>query len=239
MLVASGATALVQVAFIASTPRVPPGQDPFNLGLVIIRFVRDVVGRGAFGTTRLPLNWLVVVGIVATVALAAVLWIAARRTPGDARSRARAAAWRSIVAVAALVGTAIVLFVAMAFLQHKYNARYGHVPSVLVCVALVLGSALLRDAGPIGARGVGRLLGWAARLALPAAALLLVLGFARTFRLETKASIGPDYAVEFRTAASACEDAGVRSIRLRISPAGAADWRVEIPCDRVAAPASP
>lgn len=234
-------TAAAQIAVILITPRVPPGSEPFNPGLVLSQFLRDVLGFGAFGHTRLPLNRLIQIGIVAVVAVAAVLAIDARRAPDGTPSAdhtppdARAAALRSMVVVVALIGTGIVLFVAIVFLQHKYNARYGYIPSALLCVALVFGSALVGRANPVGG-GARRFLGWATRLALPAAVVLLTFGFARTFRLETKASGGPDYADAFRDAATACDGQASRSILVPISPISRTNWAVEIPCSRVAAP---
>jgi hypothetical protein len=226
-------TALVQIAVVLTTPRVPPGRAPFDVGVVISHYVRDVLALGAFGPMRIPLNWLVPVGVVGAVVVAVVLAIDARRAPDDSRSESGAAGWRSLIVIAALVGTGIALFAAMLFLQQKYNARYAYVPSALLCVALAFGSALVRGTRP-GRRGGDRtFLGWVARLILPAAVLLLAVGFARTFRFETKASDGPDYTAAYRAASTACLGRAATSIRVPISPAGGYPWAVEIPCSRV------
>ena len=233
-LAITSVTALVQMAVVLTTPRVPPGRASFDLGVVILHFVRDVLVLGAFGPMRLPLSWLVPIGVVGVVAVAAILAIDARGAPAD--TEPRAFAWRSLVVIAALVGTGIALFAAMLFLQQKYNARYAYVPSALLCVGLVFGSALVGSAGRAAQAGGDRartILGGAARLILPAAVLLLAIGFARTFRLEAKASDGPDYTAAYRSLASACEGGATTSIRVPISPAGGYPWTVEIPCSRV------
>ncbi len=236
LLAVVGLTALVQVTIILTTPREAPGSSPFDPGVVIGRFISDVLGLGAFGPARLPFNWLVPLAIAATVAIAALVAVVARRSAGDREPDERLSAARTILVVAALVGIGTALFVATVFLQHTVRARYGYLPSALMCIALVFGSALLGRLQPVGDDPARGLLRWAVRLMLPAAALLLVLGFARTFRLETRASAGPDIPAAFRAASPTC-GAGAESIRLRISPIDAVDvWTIDIPCSRVVAP---
>lgn len=235
ILVVTILTSLVQVAIILTTPRVAPGSSPFDPGVVIAKFVTEVLGLGAFGPTRLPINWLVPLGIAGIVAIAAFLAVTAQRGAGDPEPAAQVSAVRTILVVAALVGTGIALFVAMAFLQHTVNARYGYIPAALMCVALVFGAALLGRVDHVGEDAARGILRGAARLMLPAAVLLLVLGFARTFSLETRSSEGPDYPAAYRVAAPTC-DTGVPSIRVRISPLAAGDvWTIDIPCSRVGA----
>ena len=123
------------------------------------------------------------------------------------------------------------------YLQHAYNPRYTYMASALLVCALVFGAALLgRGAGSRPATGLGmeRLTWWAARLALPIAALVLAVGFARSFRIESRSSNGPDVPAEYVVAAPSCT-AGAASIRLPISPINADAWAIEIPCDRVVA----
>lgn len=230
-------TALAQLAVNLTTPRLPPGTQPLDPGRIIGYVVHDVLGHGVFGPTRLPLNQLVLAGIVGSVAVAALVAFTVRRAPDDPQPDARVSALRAILVIASLPGAGIALFITMLLLQHKFNARYVYVPSALLCIALIFGAALVGGARSVNEGGARRLLDWAVALMLPAAALVLILGFARTFRLETKASDGPDYSAAFGSAASACRDGAVGSIRVPISPVSSTAWAVEIPCRRITVPA--
>jgi peptidoglycan/LPS O-acetylase OafA/YrhL len=123
------------------------------------------------------------------------------------------------------------------YLQHAYDPRYAYMASALVVCPLVFGAALLGRGArsqPATGRGIDRLTWWAARLALPVAAFVLAVGFARSFWIETRSSNGPDVPAEYVVAAPSCA-AGATSIRLAISPINADAWAIEIPCDRVVA----
>jgi hypothetical protein len=234
----AGVTTLVQLAVNVTTPRMPPGIANLDAAHVIRYVLRDVLGHGVFGPTRLlPLNQLVLGAIVGSVVVAALLAITGQRAPDDRQPDVRVSAYRAILVIASLTGAGIALFVAMLFLQHKFNARYVYVPSALLCIALVFGAALVGRARPVTVGGGRKVLGWAAVLVLPAAALVLVLGFARTFRLETKASNGPDYSAAIGSAAYLCRDGAASSIRVPISPIGSPVWVLEIPCSRITVPA--
>ena len=230
--------ALVQLAVNLTTPRVPPGTEHMDLGRAI-RFVNvDVLDRGVFGTTRLPLNQLVLAGIVVSVVVAALLAITRRGTPDDPQLDSRWAALRAILVIAALTGAGIALFIAMLFLQHRFNVRYAYVPSALLCIGLVFGAALVGRARPVNAAGARGVLGWAAALMLPAAVLVLGLGFARTLGIERRRRLaGPITRRPRLRGHHLCRDPAVRSVRLPISPIGSPVWVLEIPCNRITVPA--
>ena len=235
VLVVTAIGSLIQLVGIATTPREAPGREPFIFSLVVARYVRDVLAAGAFGPLRLPINWLVPLGIIATAAVAALVLL--RPFNGDealaGQPRPR---WLVLPIVGTLVGSGFLLFVAISVLQHKDNQRYSYIPAVLMCVALVVGAAMLRDAWAASSKGAAAaILKQIARLALPVAALVLMAGWSRTFRIETKASDGPDYIQAYRAAAMSCGGNPGGRIRVPISPVGAASWAVEIPCDRVQA----
>jgi hypothetical protein len=234
VLLATSVSTLIQMIVIVSTPRQPPGQEPFIPSLVAVRYMRDVLGLGAFGPTRLPISWLVPAGVVLVAAIAVGLVIVGRQGPATVRQvLVREAPAHALFVMAALSVCGFVMFVAMNYLQHKYNLRYSYIPAVLVCAGLVLGAALIRDVRPPGDGRLPTILAWAARLALPVSILVLAYGFSRTFRMETKASDGPDYVAAYRSASAACTTDAGGTIRVPISPIGAYDWVVEIPCSRV------
>src|SRR5439155_715847 len=74
----------------------------------------------------------------------------------------------------------------------------------------------------------------AAAALVPALAVFLAIGFARSFRLEARASSGPDVSQELATAEAACTPAS-RSVTITISPHPATNlWEVRVPCERLA-----
>jgi predicted proteasome-type protease len=61
----------------------------------------------------------------------------------------------------------------------------------------------------------------------------LVVGFGLSFRLEARASAGPDVVAAYREAREACAP-GVGALRLVTAPDPASGrWSVTIPCSRV------
>ena len=224
-------------AFVALTsPRIPPGQLPFDLGQASQVFIQFVVRDGPFGMIRVPPGWLVTAGVAAVCAIAIARYLIGRaRADDDGDPNAEVLSAFLVTIGIAAVGSAT--FFVTIYLQRAYNPRYTYMASALLVCALVFGAALLgRGAGarPASARGFGLLLWWAARLALPIAVVVLAVGFARSFRIETRSSNGPDVPAEYVIAAPSCS-AGAASIRLPISPINADAWAIEIPCDRVVA----
>ena len=67
-------------------------------------------------------------------------------------------------------------------------------------------------------------------------ALLVAVGFAQDFRLQTSASRGPDYPTAFRGAATACGQAADNA-RVLLSPLPygqvTTEWHLLIPCERI------
>jgi hypothetical protein len=214
--------ALAQIATELGTARQASGAVPLGLADVAAALGDHVVGTGYFGTLRTPPGWTVPAGIV----LVTVLIVAA--------SRGR---WRSVLpgiaVVATLVALGVGILAASVVLNRAANPRYGYVPAAISIAALAVGSGLaarsLATSEAVGAVGP-RL----ARLVVPAIALLLAVGFVRSFRLEARASSGPDVAQELRAAAVACV-AGVDGVTVPISPRPASsDWTLSVPCARLA-----
>jgi MFS family permease len=228
-------TTVVQMAVIVTTPRQPPGREAFDLAVSVGRYVRDVLGIGAFGQIRLPPSWLVAVAVLAVGGLAVALLLLANRRR---ESLTRSPAWSALVVLGALIGGSFVLFIAIQLVQHKYDRRYGYIPSTLLCVGLMLGAAFVQrvvaDRNGDQQRERTGLGHWAGRLIVPAAAILLAAGFARSYRIEARASEGPDYPASFRAAAAAC-GAGPASgeLHVPVAPIEAGFWEVRIPCGRV------
>lgn len=231
----TAAAALIQVVVIVLTPRRAPGQAPLGAEQAVATFAREIVARGPFGPTDWGLGALAALGIVVVGLVSLLLAVRAGRAgagePGSARpDEARTA----LLVIAILVGTAALTYLTAIVLQRTFNPRYGYVPSVLLCLALVVGAALVRrlpvDATERGGRAVRALARWA----LPAVLVLLAVGFGRSFRLESRPSAGPDYVAGYQAAVAAC-DAAAESITIRIPPIGDDVWTIEIPCDRVPA----
>jgi hypothetical protein len=227
--------AAIQAYFGLTSRRISSGQPPFDVGQAIRVFVQYVIENGSFGHIRTPPGWVVATGIVTVCGVAVVRYLLARARVEYALERAdlRKALFVTIGIVA--VGSAT--FFVTIYLQRAYNARYTYMASALLVCALVFGAALLgRGAStrPATGHGLDRWTWWAARLALPIAAFVLAVGFARSFRLETRSSDGPDFFVEYAGTAPNCSS-GATSIRVPISPIGADNWTIEIPCDRVVA----
>lgn len=235
LIVAAGAlAAAVQVIAGLTNTRTPPGQQPFDPAGALRFFARDVIDQGPFGAMRTPPGWAVAVGVAVVGAIALARILLERRPASEPSGRTAVAsdAAKAVLVSLGLVGTGVATFAATVVLQRAFNPRYTYVAAVLLCCALVFSAALVGRglANRLGA--VEQSIRWAARLALPIAAILLVVGFGRSFFLEARASNGPDVVAEYRAAATGCS-VGAASIRLPVSPVGGDAWAVEIPCDRV------
>jgi hypothetical protein len=250
LILGAGAfAALVQVVVGLTSPRTPPGQLPVDPGEAIGLFTAQVIDHGPFGFIRTPPGWAVLAGIVVINVIAVARIIRERRagaaTPPGAPEqphagretppgRATSGPVMAVLVTLGLVGTGIAAFAVALVLQRVFNPRYTYVPVALSCCALSFAAALVGRGLEDAPRRIHRSIRWAARLALPAAALLLVTGFTRSFLVETRASNGPDVVAEYHAAEPACES-GAASIRLQVSPLSQFDWAVVIPCDRVRA----
>jgi hypothetical protein len=254
IVVAGGFAAVVQVVVGLTSPRTPPGHFPIDPGDAVGLFNDQVIDHGAFGFIRTPPGWAILAGIVVINAIAVIRIVlerhavaegyadaarprAAKEEPGASGARpARVTSYpaMAILVTLGLVGTGLATYAVALVLQRVFNPRYTYVAAVLFCGALALSAALVGRglADPPGT--IARWIRWAARLALPAAALLLVTGFARSFLIETRASDGPDVVAEYRAAEPAC-DGDAASIRLDVSPYSQFHWTIVIPCDRVRA----
>jgi hypothetical protein len=255
IVITGGFAALVQLVVGLTSPRTPPGQVPIDPGDAVGLFNDQVIDHGAFGFIRTPPGWAIVVGIVVIVMIAVIRVVLERRAVAVAvavATRPRAAREEpgasgavrparvtsdppmAILVTLGLVGTGLATYAVALVLQRVFNPRYTYVAAVLVCSALAFSAALV-GRGLTDPRGThARWIRWAARLALPAAALLLVTGFARSFLIETRASDGPDVVAEYRAAEPAC-DGGAVSIQLDVSPHSQFHWAIVIPCDKVRA----
>jgi len=254
LVVAAGFAAFVQVVVGLTSPRTPPGQFPIDPGDAVGLFTDQVIDHGAFGFIRTPPGWAILAGIVVINAIAVIRIVLERRAVADADAdaiRPRAAEAEpgasgtrparvtsdpamAILVTIGLIGTGLATYTVALVLQRVFNPRYTYVAAVLFCSALALSAALVGRGMTDPPGTIARWIRWAARLALPAAALLLVSGFARSFLIETRASNGPDVVAEYRAAEPAC-DGGAASIRLDVSPYSQFHWTIVIPCDRVRA----
>jgi hypothetical protein len=213
--------ALVQIATELGTPREAAGAVPLSVNNVMAAFGDIVIGTGFFGNFRTPPGWTVPAGIVVVTVIVA----AASRT--DWRSAAG-----SIAVIWTLVAVGLVVFGASILLNRAVNPRYAYVPTAMMIAALPIGSGLAARALATDA-SVGTLRSRLAMLLVPALALVLAVGFGRSFRLEARASTGPDVPQEMRALAVECL-AGTDSVKIPISPRPASnDWRLTVPCTRL------
>lgn len=255
IVVAGGFAAFVQVVVGLTSPRTPPGQFPIDPGDAVGLFTDQVIDHGAFGFIRTPPGWAILAGIVVINTIAVIRIVLERRADAEADAaaarqpaaeeepgasgaaqpaRVTSDPAMAILVTLGLVGTGLATYAVALVLQRVFNPRYTYIAAVLFCSALAFSAALVGRGLAHSSGTIARWLGWAARLALPAAALLLVTGFARSFVLETRASNGPDVVAEYRAAEPAC-DGGAASIQLDVSPYSQFHWTIVIPCDRVRA----
>jgi hypothetical protein len=218
LVLVAGGTALAQVVVELTSPRTVPPGEAITVGTVL-KFLRDeVIGHGFFGDVPMPAGLIVPALIV--VALAGVAII----------ERDRRIAVRISIVVATLVVTGLAVCVASIIFNRGTNPRYAFLPTSLMVAALAVAGGLL--AGVLGRRSptAGR---WAPML-LPLIVAVVGVGFALSFRLEARASTGPDVPAEIH-AIGACPAGS--SATVIISPLRATNpWLMKIPCSRMAPP---
>jgi hypothetical protein len=216
--------AFVQVATELGTPREAAGTVPLGLNSVVAALGDIVISTGFFGTVRTPPGWIVPAGIAVVTLIVA-----------EAASRAD---WRAavgpIAVIAALVAVGLVVFGASILLNRAVNPRYAYVPAAMMVAALAIGTGLAARALATDTRvGAVRVRRRLAMLLVLAAALVLAVGFGRSFRLDARASSGPDVPREMRAMAAECV-AGTEGVTIPISPRPASnDWTVTVPCARL------
>jgi len=216
----AGATTLIQVAAELGATRQASGTTPLGLADAVGALGDHVLGTGFFGTLRTPPGWIVPVGILVTILIV-----------GAASRARRRDAIPGIAVVVTLVAVGIGIFGASVILNRLVNPRYAYAPAATGIAALAVGSGLaarvLATANPVDALQL-----WLARLLVPAVALVLAFGFIRSFRLETRASDGPNVPNEIEAAAGAC-NASTSWITIPISPRPAtSNWNLSVPCGR-------
>lgn len=227
LAVAAGIGSAVQAGVALTVPRDPPLHDPVGFADALQSFVDRVLVAGPFGSVALLPGWAlaaVACGIVAIIFGAA----SSQRTAG-------------LTAMAGLVGAGLAAYVTAVLVNRWTGPRYEYVPGVLLIEATVVGAALI-GAALRGADGDGSPAAWTWRVPRRAELPLLVtiavvaIGAASSYRLESRTSDGPDYAVEYAAAVAGCH-AGTESVRVRISPwPSDRAWTVEVPCERAAQP---
>lgn len=221
VLAVATVVAIVQVATYLGAPRQPAGPVPLGPADVVGGLQGLVVGNGFFGNLRTPPGWAIPAGLMAVAPLA--IWAAGSN-------------WRSVVpglgAVATLVVVGLLVFATSVVFNRALNPRYAYIPTTLWVAALVIGSTL--PARNLAARrGAGPLRRNLALVLLPAVGVLLAVGFVRSFRLEARASGGPDVPAELEASAARCGP-GTDRVRVPISPRPATDeWTLALPCGRL------
>jgi len=221
VLVLAVTVGLAQLAAELGTPREASGLIPLGLSNVMTAFGDIVIGDGFFGNLRTPPGWTVPAAIVVVTLLTAI----------GSRADWRIAA-RGIAVVAALVALGLVTFGASIVLNRAANPRYAYVPTAISIAALAVGSGLAARALATNGQ-VGTIRRRLAMLLVPSVALFLAFGFGRSFRLEARASNGPDVPQELNAAAVQCV-AATESISIPISPRPASsDWTLTVPCGRL------
>ena len=224
VLLVTALASVVQLGASLAHPRNEPVERGIDGASLLAFLAGDIVGRGAFGGRSMWLDGAVWIGLL--VVAAALVRIASR--PVEARAEAR----RCLVAVLALTGIGLAIVGASVVLNQFLGPRYAYVPATLAVIALLVGAAgVSRAAGsdPTLSSIARRL----ARDMAAAVSIGLVVGFGLSFRLQARASAGPDLVAAYREAREACEP-GVGAIRLVTAPDPASGrWSVTIPCSRV------
>jgi hypothetical protein len=219
LFIVSTSTALVQVTVELTSHRVIPPGPGVTAGEVIDFFRDEVIRHGFFGQVPLPPD--VVVPILVVVTFAGLLFVQPDRKVVVGVS----------LALGVLVATGVGLCVFSLILNGSLNPRYAYFPAAMIVAALAIAGGFL--AAGFG-RGSPPRRRWA-RIVMPSIIVLVGVGFAPAFRLQARASSGPDVPAEIRAAAAACAPGSVATIP--ISPTPASDlWAVMIPCSRLATP---
>jgi hypothetical protein len=159
-----------------------------------------------------------------------------------------------LAVLVALVAIGVIIFFVSAFLNRIVNPRYAYTPAVLIAIALAVAGGWVaiearrrtphawspgsrgRRAGArapasgsmSGALGLTQVID----LVLLVGLLAMAVGYGLSFRLQSRASPGPNVVAEIDRSATTCvADQG--QVTIPISPqASPALWTVEIPCSR-------
>jgi len=214
-------TAVVQGLVEATSNRESAPGTPATATGVVDFLWSEVIRRGFFGPVPMPAG--LIVPVLITIALVSIVWVV----------RDREIEIRAASGVAFLVGIGFALCVLSIVLNPfpEPQPRYAYPPTAMMVAALALAGGYLATGlarGSPRARSVGRVV-------MPAIALLVGVGFALSFRLQSRASAGPDVPAEIVSAAEACPIGSFATIPIAPSPATTA-WFVRISCSRLAAP---
>ena len=235
MLAVTALGAIVQAWVILTSHRSSVGRAPLGLFEIARGSVREMVVDGWFGPRHRFWNMAVV---VLTGVVLAALAVVPRRSPRRDRALAFGAA-----ATLVLFGF-VVYWASIVLNRTTFSYRYGYEPAALVLAALAVGCGLLaaRAApGPAadgdeiepssGAMGRAPRVPWRTLLAWGLAGVLL-LGVARTFRVEARASRGPDAAAQLAEGRGVCASTpGADRFHVLVSPNYRRRWFVDVPCD--------
>ena len=217
LCLASGAATAIQLAIELTTARSAAGTTPIPLRDVTEFMRHEVIRNGFFGDVPLAVGLVVPALLVATLIGLVVATTDRRRTA------------RTIAVVLAMVGAGLGLCVLSILVNRALNPRYAYLPAAMTIAALGVAAGILaRDlAGPVGR------FGRAAPAVLPVVAIILGIGFGASFRLESRASAGPDVPSQIAEAAAHCSQAATATIFISPRPASS-EWLVRIPCELIA-----
>lgn len=209
------AAAILQVAIQVTAPReVRPGEQ--LTARQIAEFFRDHVIRDGFFGPESPVIGAAVP--VALVLLVVALVVASRRV-----------ALATAIVVIGLVAIAVGVCLGSLYLNRAANPRYAYLPTAIVVAGVAVAGGMLArsvDGASRRARWVGR--------AVPAVIAVVVgLGFATSFRLEARASTGPDVSEQIAAARRDCP--AESHARIVIAPTNR-EWLLPIPCSRLRGP---
>ncbi len=221
-----------QVLAMLLSQRVSPGHDTVTIGMLLDSFRMYVVDSAWFGPGQVAWNNLVLPILGAAIA---ALALALALEPAGGRSRAARLRLLAVPVLTAATGLAV--FVVAIVVNHGFYYRYQYEPSALSLIALAITVGLL-------ARELGRLLprlgatwGLTARV-IPVGLLLAVvlvggLAFGQGFRLQARASTGPNTLAAVDAGAAACAR-GAASVRVLVSPSeDPKTWHIDVPCAAV------
>lgn len=233
-LLVLGATIVgVQLAVSRVSPRNAIPDLPVTLASPIGWLWDLLFVKGPFGGRGLLPGWLV--GATTVAVLVLIVWRTFRSEPTGTQLERRLARWSPLLAIGALAAASSAVFAASTYLNNHVTARYEYVPAVALVVALPLGVALLARSWTRSFGVAGRVIR-SSSVADGLVAVVVLVGFATTFRVTTGASPGPSYPAAFREAIRACEGgAGFAIVPISPLPAGSItrSWEIQIPCDRV------
>jgi hypothetical protein len=219
LLIASGIAAVIQVAVELTSSRDLPAGEPIALGELAGFVRREVIRTGFFGDVPLAVGLAVPLLLVAAVIGVAIV------------AADRRVALAVLLGTGAIVGVGLGICVASIVVNRALNPRYAYLPAALVVAALAVAAGFL-------ARELGRSTPRAQRLApLVMAGLVVFLGvgFAVSFRLEARASTGPNVPEQITDAAIRCTAGGFATILISPRPASN-EWILTVPCSRLVTP---